>query len=144
MASTPAGTTGASCCRSSFSSLWFCVETRLPRGGLARHGAYLEAPEPPDVPAPLEAGRCQPLVQAALQGAQARGTGTDDGYCLGSHVPRVVASCGGLRYAGEAPARGETCPGACGAWWVTPEECTAALLGRGWPSLCSGWVTELS
>lgn len=44
MASTPAGTTGASCCRSSFSSLWFCVETRLPRGGLARLTSKRQSP----------------------------------------------------------------------------------------------------
>lgn len=67
-------------------------------------GAYLEAPEPPDVLAPLKAGRLQPLIQAAFQGAQARGTSTDDSYSPGSHVPR----CGGGRDAGEAVARSKT------------------------------------
>lgn len=73
-------------------------------GRLAQHGSYLEAPEPPDVPAPLEAGGYQPLIQAAFQGTEARGTSPNDGYSLGSHVPWR----GGGRDAGEALARGNT------------------------------------
>lgn len=88
-------------------------------------GAYLEAPEPPDVLAPLKAGRLQPLIQAAFQGAQARGTSTDDSYSPGSHVPR----CGGGRDAGEAVARSKKAlKGGCRARQIPP----GRLPGAAW------------
>lgn len=105
-------------------------------GRLAQHGSYLEAPETPDVPAPLEAGGYQPLIQAAFQGTEARGTSPNDGYSLGSHVPWR----GGGR---EALARGNTRSGGCRAWWVAPRE-RVVLLGQGWLSLCFLWATDVS
>lgn len=160
MASTPAGTTGTSCGCSSFFFLWFSSTTHLPhackagercfvscqrlipipsvlllRGRLARCRAYLKAPEPADVPAPLKAGGYQPLIQAAFQGTQARGTGPDDGYLLGSHVPR----CGGGKDSGEASAGGSMHLGECGAWLGhTRGMCGAARSGMAIPVLPVG------
>lgn len=108
-------------------------------GRLTRRRAYLKAPEPPDESAPLKAGWFQPLIQAALQGAQARGTGTNDGYFLGSHV---LQDCGGGRDAGAS------CPWAKHTWGcVEPGEsqrgCTVSL-GCGWLSQCFPSLTEIS
>lgn len=164
VAGVPPGTMETSSCCSCFSFLWFSLETCLPhacktgqrcfvscqrptpvpsvlltRSRLAQHGAYLEAPEPPDVPAPLEAGGYQPLIQAAFQGTEARGTSPNDGYSPGSHIPQR----GGGRDAGEASPGGNTRSGGFRAWWVTPGE-RAVRLSSGWLFLRFLWTTDVS
>lgn len=106
----------------------------LPQGRLAQRGAYLEAPEPPDVPSPLETGGYQPLIQAAFQGTQARGASPDDGYSLCNHVLR----CGSGRDAREASARDKTRSGECGAWRVTLRGRAVLYCWEGYPCASRG------